>query len=56
MKDRYERNLKKVIDKYVPLMYNNTCVTESDKNILAEWKFGLRRNTQEAEEAPLLRV
>ena len=46
---------KKVFDKnYVP-MYNNICVTERDASYLTE-AFGLWRNTQEAEEAPLLRV
>ena len=47
--------MKKVFDKnYVP-MYNNICVTERDASYLTE-AFGLWRNTQEAEEAPLLRV
>ncbi len=50
------KNVKKVIDKSVCHMYNDTCVTQSDKKHIGKYKFGLRRNTQEAEEAPLLRV
>ena len=48
------------------LLYNNSCAARSGLTvrtikvfycyILAEQQFGLRRNTQEAEEAPLLRV
>ncbi len=46
---------KKVFDKNCVPMYNNICVTERDASYLTE-AFGLWRNTQEAEEAPLLRV
>ena len=50
--------LKKRIDKPLPLMYNNSCATDKRRVRIhiGKGQFGLRRNTQEAEEAPLLRV
>ena len=49
---------KKVIDKRRLLMYNNSCVTGKRRIRIhiGKGQFGLWRNTQEAEEAPLLRV
>ena len=49
---------KKMIDKRFPLMYNNSCVTDKRRIRIhiGKGQFGLWRNTQEAEEAPLLRV
>ena len=46
---------KKPVDKRVKVKYNNFCVTSGVKRISFE-KQNFRRNTQEAEEAPLLRV
>ncbi len=52
-----EFKCKKLIDKAVILMYNNICVITIDaqqnigSDVIRIW-----RNTQEAEEAPLLRV
>ena len=49
------KNLPKRIDKQLRLMYNNICATEWDAHfILVEDSSVLWRNTQEAEEAPLL--
>ena len=47
-----------MIDKRFPLMYNNSCVTDKRRIRIhiGKGQFGLWRNTQEAEEAPLLRV
>ena len=47
-----------MIDKQALLMYNYSCVTGKRRIRIhiGKGQFGLWRNTQEAEEAPLLRV
>ena len=48
---------EKGVDKQNTLMYNNFCVTKAHNKILvAVSNSEFWRNTQEAEEAPLLRV
>ena len=49
--------MKKVVDKGVLFGYNNSCALKKAQSKLSQFGRGLFwRSTQEAEEAPLLRV